>query len=75
MGNAVVFGNSGTADGYVSEETRRAAELERTERARRRQALNLQRESILSQRTSHPARRTALAAALEQVEAQISALG
>ena len=75
MGDAVSFGNSGAADGYVSEETRRAAELERTERARRRQALNLQRESILSQRTSHPARRTALAAALEQIEAQISALG
>jgi hypothetical protein len=75
MGNAVGFGNNGAADGYVSEETRRAAELERTERARRRQALNLQLESILSQRTSHPARRTALAAALEQIEAQISALG
>lgn len=75
MANAVGFGTSGTADGFVSEETRRAAELERTERARRRQALNLQRENILSQRTSHPARRAALAAALEQIEAQISALG
>lgn len=75
MVNAVDFGNGGAADGFVSEESRRAAELERTERARRRQALSLQRENILSQRTSHPARRAALAAALEQIEAQISALG
>lgn len=75
MPNAVGFGNGGTADGFVSEEARRAAEMERAERARRRQALNLQRENILSQRTSHPARRAALAAALEQIEAQISALG
>ena len=75
MGDAVGFGDGGAADGYVSEEVRRAAELKRAERARRRQALNLKRESILSQRTSHPARRAALAAALEQIEAQISALG
>lgn len=75
MANAVGIGNGGTADGYVNEEARRAAELERTERARQRQALNLQRENILSQRTSHPARRAALAAALEQIESQISALG
>lgn len=75
MANAVDIGIGGAADGFVSDEVRRAAELERTERARRRQALNLQRENILSQRTSHPARRAALAAALEQIEAQISALG
>jgi hypothetical protein len=75
MAHAVDYGNGGTADALVSEEGRRTAELERTERARRRQALNLQRENILSQRTSHPARRAALAAALEQIEAQISALG
>jgi hypothetical protein len=35
----------------------------------------LQREHILSQRTSHPARRAALEAALAQIESQISALG
>jgi hypothetical protein len=34
----------------------------------------LQRENILSQRTSHPARRAALEAALAQIEAQIKAL-
>ncbi len=41
----------------------------------RRQALNLQRENILSQRTSNPGRRAALEAALEQIEAQIQSLG
>ena len=42
--------------------------------ARQRQALNLQRENILSQRTSNPNRRAALEAALAQVEAQLKAL-
>jgi hypothetical protein len=36
--------------------------------------LNLQRENILSQRTSSPSRRAALEAALAQVEAQIEAM-
>jgi hypothetical protein len=36
--------------------------------------LNLQRENILSQRTSNPARRAALSAALSEIEAQIDAL-
>jgi hypothetical protein len=47
----------------------------RTDRAREIQALNLQRENILSQKTSHPARRAALEAALAQVEKQIADLG
>ena len=59
---------------YVSEEARRAAEQVRTERARHKQALDLQRENILSQKTSSPARRTALEAALGQIEAEIEAL-
>ena len=42
--------------------------------ARQRQALNLQRENILSQRTSNPNRRAALEAALAQIEAQLQAL-
>jgi hypothetical protein len=75
MTNAADYVANGLADGFVSEDARRAAEQDRTERARRRQALYLQRENILSQKTSHPARRAALAAALEQIEAQISALG
>jgi hypothetical protein len=39
-----------------------------------RQALGLQRENILSQRTSNPARRAALEAALREIEAQIELL-
>ncbi|MGD0829346.1 MAG: hypothetical protein ABR907_00285 [Terracidiphilus sp.] len=61
-------------NGRVSEEARRQADMRRTERARQRQELNLQRENILSQRTSHPARRAALVAALAQIEGQIEAL-
>jgi hypothetical protein len=41
---------------------------------RARQALELQREQILSARTANPHRRAALEAALAQVEAQIVAL-
>jgi uncharacterized protein YhaN len=63
------------ADGFVNEEAKRLAEHVRTDRAREIQALNLQRENILSQKTSHPARRGALEAALAQVEKQIADLG
>jgi hypothetical protein len=52
----------------------REAELQRAHRLRQKQALQLQRENILSQRTSNPARRSALEAALQQIEAQIAAL-
>ncbi|MBV8114807.1 MAG: hypothetical protein JO300_08700 [Silvibacterium sp.] len=38
---------------------------------RRRQALELQRERILDERTSSPVRRAALAAALAQIEEQL----
>jgi hypothetical protein len=61
-------------NGFVSEDARRIAEQHRTERERQRQALNLQRENILSQKTSHPARRAALEAALVQIEGQIQAM-
>jgi hypothetical protein len=61
--------------GLVNEEQRRIAEQARTQRARRIQELNLQRENILSQRTSSPARRSALEAALKHIETQIEALG
>lgn len=61
-------------NGFVSEELRRLAEQARTERARRKQALNLQRENILSQKTTNPARRAALEAALAQIEGQIEAM-
>jgi hypothetical protein len=62
-------------NGFVSEEQRRLAEQERAQRARRKQSLDLQRERILSQRTSSPARRSALEAALKQIDDQIASLG
>jgi hypothetical protein len=60
---------------FMTEEERRLAEQERAQRARHRQSLDLQRERILSQRTSNPARRTALEAALQQIDEQIASLG
>jgi hypothetical protein len=74
MANALEQPEVETGSEYVSEETRRAKEMVRTEKARHQQALNLQRENILSQRTSSPARRAALEAALAQIEAQIASL-
>lgn len=64
-----------TGRGSSSEEQRRIAEQERVQRARRKQSLDLQRERILSQRTSNPGRRIALEAALKEIEAQIATLG
>jgi ATP-dependent exoDNAse (exonuclease V) alpha subunit len=43
-------------------------------RERERQALELQRERILDERTSNPIRRKALHAALEEIEAKLKAL-
>ena len=45
------------------------------ERKRRRQALELQRERILSERTSSPHRRSALALALADIEEKLAELG
>jgi len=59
---------------FANLEARREAEHQRAQRLRQVQALNLQRENILSQRTSNPARRAALEAALRQIEAQITEL-
>ena len=42
---------------------------------RRRQALELQRERILSERTASPHRRTALASALTSIEEELAQLG
>jgi hypothetical protein len=61
--------------GFETEDARRLAASRRAAHEREKQALNLQRENILSQRTSSPARRQALEAALAQIEAQIGALG
>lgn len=43
--------------------------------SRERQSLELQRERILSERTSNPHRRSALVAALTDIEARIASLG
>jgi len=72
MANATEQPNGGA---YQNEEARRKAAQKQAEQERQRQALSLQREHILSQRTSHPARRAALEAALAHIESQISALG
>jgi hypothetical protein len=75
MANAMEAPVADSSNRMVTEEERRAAELQRTTRERQLQALNLQRESILSQKTSNPGRRAALEAALAHIEAQIQALG
>ena len=52
----------------------RKQQTDKAHQARQLQALNLQKENILSQRTSNAGRRAALEAALAQIEAQIEAL-
>jgi hypothetical protein len=52
----------------------RKQQVDKAHHARQLQALNLQKENILSQRTSNAGRRAALEAALEHIEAQIKAL-
>ncbi|MEO6802376.1 MAG: hypothetical protein ABI197_03915 [Granulicella sp.] len=48
---------------------------EEAQRRRQRQSLELQRERILSERTSSPHRRTALTNALADIEEQLAELG
>ncbi len=72
MANA--SGVPATAPG-TTEEEKRLAFQKRAHNARKKQQLSLQRENILSQRTSNPGRREALEAALRQIESQIEALG
>ena len=74
MANAVQHPEVDRGSEFISEDARRIIEQHRTEKERQKQALHLQRENILSQKTSNPARRTALEAALTQVESQIEAL-
>lgn len=54
-----------------------AAEQQRTEREKKRrvQELELQRERVLSERTSSPHRRSALEAALLEIERELGELG
>ena len=74
MANAMENPVADSSNRMVTEEERRAAELQRTTRERQLQALNLQRENILSQKTSNPGRRAALEGALAHIEAQIQTL-
>jgi hypothetical protein len=48
--------------------------LEQAQRARQKQELDLQRERILSERTSSPVRRAALEAALAEIESRLALL-
>jgi len=52
-----------------------ALHAQEAERRRKRQALELQRERILSERTSSPHRRTALTNALADIEEKLAELG
>ncbi len=55
-------------------EARRKSEQDRQQRARKKQALEMQKENILSQRTSNSSRRAALEQALSQIEAELAEL-
>jgi hypothetical protein len=66
-------GDSGAV--LTHDEQRRIASLRSAARERQKQSLNLQRENILSQRTSNPGRRAALEAALAQVDKELAAIG
>ena len=59
-------------DEQISDEVRHKKQLADAVLTRERQSLELQRENILSQKTSNPNRRTALEAALKQVEGQLA---
>ncbi|MGD0861023.1 MAG: hypothetical protein ABR912_17155 [Terracidiphilus sp.] len=75
MANTLERTEADLGSGFESEDARRAAEQHRTVRERQKQALNLQRQSILSQHCSNPMRRAALESALAQIEAEIQAMG
>ncbi len=59
----------------VSAATLEGDRLADAERKRQRQALELQRERVLSERTSSPHRRTALEGALADIEEKLGELG
>jgi len=74
MANAPDRKPAGAHEATMTESERRLAAENRAATERKRQSLNLQRENILSQRTSNPGRRAALEAALIEIETQIKAL-
>jgi hypothetical protein len=62
-----------TASGAILDAQKRSG-VERAKRERQKQELELQREQILSSRTSSPVRRAALEAALADIESRIALL-
>lgn len=56
-----------------ADETARRTRLANAQHQRERQALELQRERVLDERTSNPIRRAALAAALAEIEEKLKA--
>jgi phosphohistidine phosphatase SixA len=74
MANATERKPASADEVKMTDAERRLAAEGRAASERRRQALHLQRENILSQRTSSPDRRAALAAALAEIEQQIQSL-
>ena len=75
MAKALKKPEVGSDGGFETEDARRIAASKRAAHEREKQALNLQRENILSQKTSSPVRRQALEAALAQIEGQLSSMG
>jgi hypothetical protein len=71
MATAAGSFNAVTGVDVTNDQGRRLAAQQRAARQRQMQELNLQRENILSQRTSNPGRRAALEAALADIEAQL----
>ena len=65
--------SSQTASGALLDAAKRNG-LEQAKRARQKQELDLQRERILSERTSSPVRRAALEAALADIESRLARL-
>jgi hypothetical protein len=62
-----------TASGVVIDAAKQKG-LEQAKRERQKQELDLQRERILSERTSSPVRRAALEAALAEIESRLALL-
>ena len=63
------------AEAAAPKQVQETGQQEEADRKRRRQALELQRERILSERTSSPHRRSALENALADIEEKLAELG
>lgn len=60
------------ADAMIPSEKARQASAAAADKQRKRQALELQREKVLNERTANPHRRAALQAALNAIEEELS---